>query len=1179
MNFLFSRPNSRPSYPWFLGLFAYSLTLITPGAVAGTSVTSSDPLGRAEARSELFLKAAFPSAQSGLAGSRRAELAGLIDTPRVTTERVFERVRLPISQSEHILRLGPPPDEVGGVTLVASPSNALAFDVIAIRFSAVDGRSCSFASRVQLQRRWLDTAAAPGQSLVELVGTVGTERRVFHDVSGGGITPVYPGYLIERESGMHRSVNWHSAQDGARSVYKRLVDIDLRQAQYIDLDANANIERINLRFSRRVGDRPTDIVGWDRLPSTRVQEAGRADRIRIDVRALREREWPSWGGGQPLKLVEIIAFSRADMPLVDGARPVSRLTAGYVPSDGVSEGTPLAIKRIGRDLWELLLPLAEVRDRRLASASLQGGEVSLRAGSCDAKFQAAELLSFMPDHPPEWMAAGQRQLHAWGGPFEPHADAAPDTVEWPVPIATLPLRELTSLVAARDPNSGWAPISLDKSLADLAVGVLPSADGSGSLSGSGIELPGAGGAEVRWRVKATLPVGSYLIATGDVGPRAEPPRFSLLLKFAGGFSATSEGRLGVAVDLRAHAGRVLESVVLRFDRKGEVENFSLTDIALFSIKKVQPAQGADLPTAGWHWIRGRALDRVTDRMSRIEGLASDLTDGVQKAALAAVRVDYRVSVRPLVSCWLTVEIAGGPHTASARVCPTGLSGTSAVAAAAEAFDAFPAKQKITKVTWRIAEGAFPPEAAVALQAHHAQMVGPSAADVASRELAVGVDGTAYVPHLTPAVWVQLVKGPTWVHYPAVDVAGGLFHAALSDSLGGAFQVKDWRLSLQGTTVTPQRVTMQPASAAVPWRARVGYLGLILIGAVSVLCTFSWGRSRIAACLRVWNHWPQRALDLGARYADTMADHLKVAGGRRRQQLNLVSPALACGGFGLGLSGVWAPAEQSVLIGTVLLTMFSSASNALRWRAETGRRGPWSRSAWLAGSGRRPPLGVWVLGSGVMLWVALAPLLRELTRAEFISLIEHVGAADVLLYFLPLTMLRLASTFSEPGSWLLWMALCVSFVPWVGYPLGQLIRAPGWRWVRVALGLAGLILLGRTVGFRGPDSLGLAPVAAVLFVWPALCVSLKPRLAARYPALAGHLLGRFSTMYAYGGMVTMALAAALLAKGLQTYAAALAQLVLAFLLGALVSLMWEQWGAGRPRHATPSMQLGLLVTHR
>jgi hypothetical protein len=802
----------------------------------------------------------------------------------------------------------------------------------------------------------------------------------------------------------------------------------------------------------------------------------------------------------------------------------------------------------------LLLPLAEVRDRKLASVSLQGGEVHLRAGSCAAKFQAAELVSFVPDLRPEWLAATQRQLRAWGGPFESPADAAPNTFEWPIPIATLPLRDLASLVLPGNLHSDGAVTSLGQSLANVAIDFSPSPDGAVMHSSSGIELPGKERAGIRWRVKATLPSRSYFVVTGDGGSRVQPPRFRLMLKFAGGGSATSEGRLGEAVDLRAHAGRVLESVALRFDPDSEVNTLSLAELALFSVKRIAPAQGVDLPTPGWHWVRGRASDLATGQPGRIQGIRVTLGAGVPKEKLAAVRVDYRLSGLPRVSCWLTVEIAGGGHIANARVCPTGLSGTSVVAAMAEAFDAFPANHKITHITWRIAEGAFSSEALVTLRAHHALMVRPSVSDAASQELAVGIRGSAYVPHLTAAVWEQLVKGPAWVHYPGVNVSEGRFHAALSNSLGGAFQVKEWRLSFSGAAVAPQRLTVQQVSAAGISIGRVGKLSLALVITGCVLGVLLWARSRHTARFSGWSQQLQLSLDSGVRHARAMSGRLQIFVIKWRQPLNLVAPALAWGSLGLALLGVWASADRDLLTGAALLTMFSTASNVLRWRTETVRWRTLNCSAWLAGSNQRPPLGLWLLVFVVMVWVALVPALRELASSELVSLIDHVGPVDVLPYVLPLTMLRLVSTLAEPDSLLLWMALGTSLLPWVGRPLARLVRVPGWYWVRLLL-VFWALLLANVLGFLSADSIVL--VSIVLLVWPAILALLKPRLAARYPAFADCIFRHFSSMYACGGMAGIALAAALLAGGMQVYAAAVANLALVFLLIAVFCLMWEQ----------------------
>ncbi len=1170
-----------PFKSWLKLLWPRSLRQIAPflSLVALATTWSHAADSSAAVHGSTFSESALPATL--LAGEKRlvpgewVKLEGRVDTSRSGGTRVFERIRLPMTMQGNVVRFGTPSSAPGaryGIASLAAPSNAIAFDAIALRFSALDGQSCTFFSEVQLRPQPVEAGEVSGDPAVtKLLGVFGAERKVFHDLRSARIVAANSGYLLERESGIHRTTDWQFAKDGSRSVYKRLVDVDLVGAQYIEFDVDPRIDRLNLRFSRRVGGRPTDVIGWDQLPATRMNGSNRADRIRIDVRALRDQQWRSIEVGQPLKLVEIIAFSRADEIVADGDKPVGWMTVGYAQPGSTQRSSTLVVSRIQSEQWELHIPLAEVRQSQLLSASLVGGEVRVDDRSCGARFHSAELVSYTPDVLPAWVVTSQRQLRAWGGAFSPPLQGTQGVVEWPVAIATLPLRELAPLVSHATVSGASDSLALRNLIAGLGVSVNDGSVSRLALTRKALELQGQESAELTWRIQTPLPRDTYFVAVGEGHSQQYLPAALLTFRFADGTVSSAHVPLGKAVDLRVHAGRVLKSVAVRLGRRHNAESLSLTELALFSVQKIPPARGVELPQAGWYWVGNQAVDLSANRLSRLEAISVALTPGVTKAGLAAVRVDYRLTTRPRRSCWLEVDLEGGQHTATARVCPVGGSGTSVISSAAKAFDAFPNDAKIDRITWRIAEGALPPGATANLQTHHAFMSGPSVADLASRELAVEINGATYEPRMTPAAWDRLLKGPAWVDYPSVTVSEGRFHVALSNSLGGAFRVKEWRLSGRDPAVLPERLSVHRESQAAALVGRVGNRGIAVVGIVIALGgLLLWVRSWRMVRDGVLSPWRRRTLAFVTRGVDAMAARLQVALSEHREGLNLVAPTLAWCGLGLSVSGGWESAEQSVLIGAVLLTTFSSISNALRWRADTTRWEAFGRSAWIAGSSRLPPFGVWFLACLVAFWVALAPPLRELTRTELFTLFAHVGAADVLLYFLPLTLLRLASSVAEPEFWLLWMALGASLLPWAAHPLALVARAPNWRWVRLLLVWGSVLLLLEALGFRTPETLG--HVVPVLLVWPTLLALLKRSLAVRYPSLANRVFGNLSSIYVCGGMAGTTVTAALLAGGMSAYAAALANVVMAFWLCALACLVWKLASGWSSRFAAQALPM-------
>lgn len=405
------------------------------------------------------------------------------------------------------------------------------------------------------------------------------------------ILPRQAAYLLKRQVGMSKDPNWHVVEESNRSVLMRLLRLDLRDIDSIELEMRETTQQVNFRLSRLGNGKPTDVLTWNSIPKKVMMHDGKRWVRLYLAHAIKQQIPEALKTGAPLDLVELIAFvpkgaeSRAIVDI-----PINNLKANYaspLSAGGLEDiKLPAQIEKTGSNKFLMRIDLATLYDAKFAEIDFLKGRVVPDNVGCVSTIESAELVNLSSRNLPSVLANIQNLARTWGGPFGLLHDES-DDIELPKFLAHHSFIQISDKpIPALTVHPGSREVWFGRSLNVSSHGISPPAV---SLDTDGLQLKGAGDIELSWHTMVSLPAHAYL-ALRTVTSENTPYKAKIRLRFTSGDTETLPYTLGEAFSLHKFAGRNLvgAEVLLHLPEKDSA--LSISKIGLFTINVVKVEQ-------------------------------------------------------------------------------------------------------------------------------------------------------------------------------------------------------------------------------------------------------------------------------------------------------------------------------------------------------------------------------------------------------------------------------------------------------------------------------------------------------------------------------------------------------------------------------------------------------------
>lgn len=442
-----------------------------------------------------------------------------------------------------------------------------------------------------------------------------SRSRQFHSdeiaLDGVKILPRDISYLIKSRSGMKPDSDWRLVEEKNRHVVMRLLRVDLRDINSIELVMNDTTRQVNFRLSRMNTGKPTDMLDWDAIPKDVFMRGGNRW-VRLDLaNAIRQQMPGALDASTPLTLVEIIAFVQKDAESNTVAEaPIRVLRANYSePVSGMGVGDielPAQIERAGPDKWRWRISMAALNYTKLDEIKFLRGRITPYKKGCIAAIEQAEFVSLATRKVPAALTNIQDSARSLGGPFYLTREDD-DEMELPKLLAHLPLGKVSGASLTLPPGGRqvWGDMDLSVTSRGTSPLVL-------KLDAGRLLMKGSGDAGFSWASAVSLPAHAYLsVRPGFYNEAMHGTR--VRLRFSDGYTETLPYSLGEAISLHKFAGRRLvgTDVFFRFPTKGGA--VSIAEMALFTVKVVKTVQALRETL-----IADRMLDAYRVKLGNIE---------------------------------------------------------------------------------------------------------------------------------------------------------------------------------------------------------------------------------------------------------------------------------------------------------------------------------------------------------------------------------------------------------------------------------------------------------------------------------------------------------------------------------------------------------------------------------
>lgn len=980
-------------------------------------------------------------------------------------------------------------------------------------------------------------------------------RSVDVDLRGVKVLPRDVSYLIKRQTGMSNDHDWRVVEESNRRVVMRLLRVDLRDINSIELEMDKAVEQVNFRLSRRDTGKPTDILVWDAIPKE-VVEFGDKRRVRLDFgRALKQQLPGALAAGTPLTLVEVVAYvPKGTVASAADEVPIRQLRANYIaPVSGGEDGDielPAQLERVGPEVWRWRLSLAALHDTGLGEVEfLRGRIVPKGKHGCIAAFERAEFVSLATRKLPVVLADVQKTARSWGGPFGlVHKDA--DEIEWPQLLAHYPLglfsggRAVTLMLPPGE-RQVWAEMGLSvtsRGASPLAV----------SLDAGGLHVKGAGDIESSWAVAVSLPDHAYLSVRPVVFDDAQREG-KIRLRFSDGHAETLPYSLGEALSLRNFAGKRLVGADLLLHLPDKGGAVSIAEMALFTLKVVKTEQAMKEPIPTWDWQAPANLWLHSSKTPA--GTTWEIAQAVQgkSSDLAALRVRHGLSYRPKLPCWLELTLEGESHSIRQQVCPVGLEGETVLSLQNLTEKGFAPGERVRQWRLQVVDGALPPDAVGWLQADYAVLNSAPIADRLLDACRVKLGGMELAPKPpTKEFWRDLAKGRAWLDYGDMRWSGGEAKPLLAHLDPMLGEINEWKFVYRGgLDAHLQAWLSEPPPAAAAGNPFDRWLKLGLVMLLAAWAVILWRRGCLLRNVVVfWSSLLQllQRLSWAGRILAKGIWNFLVA---QRQVINLLAVLMlwAAGLRCLGQGSV-SPLFDKLPHALVVLALFAGL-NMWRWHLEDGPSKPGGfLRRWIVGHGVWPPRIIWVVAVMILVFM-LGEMVSQLiatidAEARLRALIASGSlgtvARDLLIGSIALVILSLRGFLAFAGWVPIWLAVLYGLMPWLG-ALVYWMTSPNARWARWLVIVLGLYAVGLThIGQPGENYYFTFGGMAVVVAWRIWMGRMRGRLQLRWPSVAEKVYGGFGSIYFSGALVGLAITALLLIPRLDLFAEQVAVVV-------------------------------------
>lgn len=215
----------------------------------------------------------------------------------------------------------------------------------------------------------------------------------------GPVKPRSIDYLIRRHIGLHANSDWNFVNEGELSVFMRLFRINLRNVSVVEFEMDSAVERVNLKLSRSLTGKPTDIVEWHEIPKL-IVDRGATRLVRLDFTTLiRNKFQDAYYQDSPLNLVEIITF--IEKKSVDkGGAPIKWIQSYHNNSDNkypISEVRVLSYtERVSADLLRWRFSMSSLRQLPFEEILFISGNIASDLPSCLSSLRQAEMVILKP---------------------------------------------------------------------------------------------------------------------------------------------------------------------------------------------------------------------------------------------------------------------------------------------------------------------------------------------------------------------------------------------------------------------------------------------------------------------------------------------------------------------------------------------------------------------------------------------------------------------------------------------------------------------------------------------------------------------------------------------------------------------------------------------------------------